>query len=64
MRKEYQELEPITVLRDNHGVLAVCTNMSDSDALYLRDDYNLLALMRGEPLAELVETFRSTGWRE
>ncbi len=58
------ELEVITVLRDNHMILADCKGMSESDSLYLRDDYNLLSLMRGEPLAELVQTFHSTGWQE
>lgn len=50
-------LEVVWVLRDNQGVLCVVTDMDPDDRKKILHDYNVLATERGEPLAELVETF-------
>ncbi len=64
MKQPKTELEVITVLRNKHGALAWFTDDDVNEAYAFLDDYNALSSERGEPMAELVQTFHSTGWQE
>ncbi len=59
-----REVEVITVLRNKHGPLGWFTAEETDLAYAFLDDYNRLSAERGEPLAELVETFHGNGWNE